>query len=241
MKKAIILAAGKGTRMESDLPKVVQMVCGREMVNRVLDVTKEVGVDKDIVVVGYKGDVVKERVDRDVEYVEQKEQLGTGHAVMSARDFINEDDTIIVLYGDSPLITVNTINDFFKYHEETNADVTISTAVYDNPPAYGRIIKDENGEVLRVVEQKDATEEEKLIKEVNLGFGIYEGKALLETFDKLDNNNAAGEYYLTDIPRLAHELGMKVNTFEFKDKNEGFGPNTKAELAQAEEIFLSRK
>lgn len=240
MKKSVILAAGKGTRMESDLPKVVHKLCGREMINRVLDASKNAGVEEDIVVIGYKGDIVKDAIDRDVEFVTQTEQLGTGHAVKMAKDLITEDDTIIVLCGDSPLIRVETLKDIFDYNEKTNAEITLCTAVYDVPPAYGRIVKDENGNVVRVVEQKDATEEEKLIKEVNVGFGVYSGKALLATLDKLDNNNAAGEYYLTDVPRLAAEMGMKVNTYELEDKEEGFGPNSKADLARAEEIFSQR-
>lgn len=241
MRKSVILAAGKGTRMQSDLPKVVHKVCGREMINRVLDVTKACNVDRDIVVVGYKGDVVKEAIDRDVDFAIQTEQLGTGHAVKSAKDYIEDDDVIVVLYGDSPLLKAETLNAMFKYFEDTNADITLTTAVYDVPPAYGRIIKDENGIIMRIVEQKDATEEEKLIKEVNIGFGIYKGKALKESLEKLNNNNAAGEYYLTDVPEVAYKNGLKVNSFNLEDKTEGFGPNSKDDLAKAEEIWLSRQ
>lgn len=241
MKKSIILAAGKGTRMRSDLPKVVHELCGRAMINRVLDVTKEIGCGEDIVVVGYRRDVVEDTIDREVKYAEQIEQLGTGHAVMQAKDYINPEDTIFVLYGDMPLFTKETLENMMKYHEDTNADVTIGSVIFGEDCRYGRIIKDENGNVKKVTEYKDATDEERKISEMNAGPAIYNGAVLLDALSKLSNDNAQGEYYLTDVVEIANKEGKKVNSFVFENTDEAFGANSPEELAQAEAIWNSRK
>lgn len=241
MKKSIILAAGKGTRMKSELPKVVHKLCGRELINRVLDATKGAGVEEDVVIVGYKGDIVKESVDRDVVFATQTEQLGTGHAVKCALDNINDDDKVIILCGDAPLIRPETIKKVFEFNEETNSDVTVCTSVLEDPAANGRIIKDENGIVLRIVEFKDANEEERKINEINSGTYICNGKVLKDSLAKITNNNAQGEYYLTDIIEIANKDGKKVTAYAYNDPSEGRGINSPEDLKAAEEIFNSRK
>lgn len=237
MKKAIILAAGKGTRMESELPKVVHKICGREMINHVLDTTKKIGIDEDIVVVGYRDDIVRACVDRNVKYVLQKEQLGTGHAVMMAKEYINSDDKVIVLYGDMPLFTKETLEEMFRYNEKTNADLTIITTIFDETCKYGRIIKDDNGNVKKVTEYKDATDEERKMTEVNCGPVVYKGETLLFALNQMTNDNAQNEYYLTDAVEIAYNAGKKVNSFIINDNKEAFGANTQEELKKAEEIF----
>ena len=240
MKKAIILAAGKGTRMESELPKVVHKVCDREMINRVLDITKEIGIDDDIVVVGYRDDIVKEAIDREVKYVLQDKQLGTGHAVMMAKEYIASEDKIIVLYGDMPLFRKETLIEMFKYNDETNADITIATTIFDETCKYGRIIKDDENNVMKITEYKDATDEERKITEVNCGPVVYKGETLLYALSQMTNDNAQNEYYLTDAVEIAYNSGKKVNSFIIEDNNEAFGANTKEELKMAEEIFRNR-
>lgn len=230
--KVLILAAGLGKRMKSKYPKVVHKILGKPMINWVVDLGKafgEVGV-----VVGHKADIVKSYLPEDVKTYLQEPQLGTGHAVMCARDFISENEDLLVLYGDVPLLSKETINKLKKEHEEQKNQVTVLTFVTDNPAGYGRIIR-ENGKV-RIVEDKDATEEEKKIKEVNSGIYIFSGKFVLENLDKLSNNNAQGEYYLTDLVGMAE----RSSTVILEDIVEVSGVNDRIQLAQLETIAKQR-
>lgn len=238
--KAIILAAGKGTRMKSALPKVVHKVCGKEMVNHVINVSKKSGVSEIVAILGHGSEVVKDVLPTDTKIAMQTEQLGTGHAVMMANDYITEDDTIVVLCGDTPLVNSDTLENLFKYHIENGYHATVLTTKVDNPTGYGRIIRDENQDLLKIVEQKDANEEEKLVNEINSGIYCFNGKSLKEALSKINNNNAQGEYYLTDTVEIMRDNNLKVGAFNGATIEELMGVNSRVELSKAEEIMRRR-
>lgn len=238
--KAIILAAGKGTRMKSKYPKVIHKVCGKEMVNHVINVSQKSGVNDIVVILGHESDVVKERLPRDSMIAMQTEQLGTGHAVKMAKEYINDEDTIVVLCGDTPLIKEDTLKRLFAYHLENEYHATVLTTKVDNPTGYGRIIRDNNEDLLKIVEQKDANEEEKAVKEINSGIYCFNGKSLRESLDLIDNNNAQGEYYLTDTIYIMRYRGQKVGAYNGSTIEELMGVNSRVELSKAEEIMRRR-
>jgi bifunctional UDP-N-acetylglucosamine pyrophosphorylase/glucosamine-1-phosphate N-acetyltransferase len=238
--KAIILAAGKGTRMKSKYPKVIHKVCGKEMVNHVIDVSKKSGVKDIVAILGHGCDVVKEKLPTDTMIAMQTEQLGTGHAVKMAKDYIKDEDTIVVLCGDTPLIKEETLKRLFDYHLENGYHTTVLTTEVDNPTGYGRIIRDENQDLLKIVEQKDANEEEKLVKEINSGIYCFNGKSLRESLYLLDNNNAQGEYYLTDTIQIMRNKGLKVGAYNGSTIEELMGVNSRVELSRAEDIMRKR-
>ena len=238
--KAIILAAGKGTRMKSKYPKVVHKVCGKEMVNHVISVSKKSGVNDIVAILGHESDVVKEKLPKDTMIAMQTEQLGTGHAVMMAKEYINDNDTIVVLCGDTPLVKEETLKRLFDYHIEHGYHATVLTTTVDNPTGYGRIIRDNNEDLLKIVEQKDANEEEKAVKEINSGIYCFNGKSLRESLDLIDNNNAQGEYYLTDTIYIMRDRGQKVGAYNGSTIEELMGVNSRVELSKAEEIMRRR-
>ena len=205
--KAIILAAGKGTRMKSKYPKVVHKVCGKEMINHIIDASKNAGVEEIVAILGHEADIVKNVLPDETLIAMQAEQLGTGHAVKMAKEFINEDDTIVVLCGDTPLIKEETLKNLFAYHKKHNYHVTVLTTEVENPTGYGRIIRDKNSDLLKIVEQKDGNEEELKAKEINSGIYCFNGKSLKESLELIDNNNAQNEYYLTDTIKIIREKG----------------------------------
>lgn len=238
--KAIILAAGKGTRMKSKYPKVIHKVCGKEMVNHVINVSQKSGVNDIVVILGHESGVVKERLPKDSMIAMQTEQLGTGHAVKMAKEYINDEDTIVVLCGDTPLIKEDTLKRLFAYHLENEYHATVLTTKVDNPTGYGRIIRDNNEDLLKIVEQKDANEEEKAVKEINSGIYCFNGKSLRESLDLIDNNNAQGEYYLTDTIYIMRDRGQKVGAYNGSTIEELMGVNSRVELSKAEEIMRRR-
>ena len=238
--KAIILAAGKGTRMKSKYPKVIHKVCGKEMVNHVINVSQKSGVNDIVVILGHESGVVKERLPKDSTIAMQTEQLGTGHAVKMAKEYINDEDTIVVLCGDTPLIKEDTLKRLFAYHLENEYHATVLTTKVDNPTGYGRIIRDNNEDLLKIVEQKDANEEEKAVKEINSGIYCFNGKSLRESLDLIDNNNAQGEYYLTDTIYIMRDRGQKVGAYNGSTIEELMGVNSRVELSKAEEIMRRR-
>ncbi len=240
MKKAIILAAGKGTRMKSVHPKVVYKVCGKEMVNHVIDAACDAGVDETIVVLGHGIDEVKEAVGSDVKIAIQREQLGTAHAVRMAEENIKEEDTVVVLCGDTPLIEAETLSDFFEYHDKGDFAVTVLTTSVEEPTGYGRIIRDLDGNLLKIVEQKDASEDEKAIKEINSGIYCFNGKFLKEALVKVDNNNAQGEYYLPDTIEIIRNAGGKAGAYMGASIEELMGVNSRNQLSNAERIMRRR-
>lgn len=239
---AVILAAGKGTRMNSDLPKVVHKCMGQPMVHYVIRAAREAGADEVCAIVGYKADVVKAEISDDVEFALQTEQLGTGHAVKCAKAFIGEEGDTIVLCGDTPLITGATLEKLVETHRREGNGVTVLSAILEDATGYGRIIKDDAGELIKIVEQKDATEEEKAVREINSGMYIFNSKALSDSLELLNNDNAAGEYYLTDTIWLIREQGMRVAAMALSgtDVDEIRGVNTTAQLSEAEEIMKAR-
>ncbi|MEG1310778.1 MAG: bifunctional UDP-N-acetylglucosamine diphosphorylase/glucosamine-1-phosphate N-acetyltransferase GlmU [Romboutsia sp.] len=238
--KAIILAAGKGTRMKSKHPKVIHKVCGKEMVNHVIDVSKKSGVEDVVVILGHGSETVKDKIPENSMIAMQTEQLGTGHAVIMAKEYIEDNDTIVVLCGDTPLVKEETLKKLFDYHIENQYHATVLTTKVENPTGYGRIIRDENEDLLKIVEQKDATEEEKKAKEINSGIYCFYGKSLRESLDLLDNNNAQGEYYLTDTIKIMRDRGRKVGAFNGSTIEELMGVNSRVELSKAEEIMRKR-
>uniref|UniRef100_A0A7C5U4P6 Bifunctional protein GlmU n=1 Tax=Fervidobacterium nodosum TaxID=2424 RepID=A0A7C5U4P6_9BACT len=230
--KVLILAAGLGKRMKSKYPKVVHKILGKPMINWVVDLAKnfgEVGV-----VVGHKAEVVKGYLSDDVKTYLQEPQLGTGHAVMCAKEFISENEDLLVLYGDVPLLSKETIEMLRNEHEEKNNQVTVLTFIAENPAGYGRIVRTDGK--IRIVEDKDASEEEKKINEVNSGIYIFSGKFLLENIENLKNNNAQGEYYLTDLVGMAE----RVSTVLLEDILEVSGVNDRVQLAELESIARER-
>lgn len=238
--KAIILAAGKGTRMKSKLPKVVHKVCGKEMVNHVINVSKKSGVSEIVAILGHESEVVQSVLPEGTKIAMQTEQLGTGHAVMMANDYISEDDTIVVLCGDTPLVNPDTLENLFKYHIDNGYHATVLTTKVDNPTGYGRIIRDENEDLLKIVEQKDANEEERIVNEINSGIYCFNGKSLKEALSNINNNNAQGEYYLTDTVEIMRNKSLKVGAFNGATIEELMGVNSRVELSKAEEIMRKR-
>ena len=170
----------------------------------------------------------------------QTEQLGTGHAVKMAKEYINDDDTIVVLCGDTPLVKEDTLRRLFAYHVEKGYVATVLTTKVDNPNGYGRIIRDNHEDLLKIVEQKDASEEEKLVNEINSGIYCFDGKSLREALDLIDNNNAQGEYYLTDTIKIMRDRGEKVGAYNGSTIEELMGVNSRVELSKAEEIMRKR-
>ena len=238
---AVILAAGKGTRMQSKLYKVLHKVCDRTMVELVLDSLNDLEMQEVITVVGHGAERVKEVLGNRTKFVLQAEQLGTAHAVKVAKDELkNKEGTTIVMYGDTPLIRSETINSMLDHHENTNAKVTVLTAIADDPFAYGRIIRDVNGKLVKIVEEKDATEQEKKIKEINSGIYCFDNKLLFEMLEKVKNDNNQGEYYLPDVLALIREQKEIIETYLCDDFDETFGVNDRVALAYAENVMRNR-
>lgn len=236
MKKVIILAAGKGTRMKSDLPKVMHQVAGLPMLEHVIDNTKIADDVEVIAVVGHKKEIVQEYFGNRIKYAIQEEQLGTGHAVMVAIDNIADEDEVVITCGDTPLISKETFEMLFE-EKAKGFDAVVMTAYVENPTGYGRILKKDNL-FTRIVEEKDANIEEKAIKEVNVGTYIISGLLLKKYLKNLSNNNSQKEYYLTDVFEQAGKEN-KVSTLEIKQEDM-LGINSKVQLAEAERI-LRRK
>lgn len=240
---SIILSAGKGTRMKSDLPKVVQKVCDYEMVNLVLKSLVEAKVDNNYLIVGYQKEEVLKRIDPKfkVDYVEQKEQLGTGHAIKIAKEKLgNLGGITLITCGDTPLVTSETFTDLIEFHKENKNDLTILTATIDDPNGYGRIVRDSGNLVAQIVEQKDASDQQLLIKEINTGIYCFDNKKLFEYIDLIDNNNAAKEYYLTDLVEIFNKNNEKVNAFITSDIEETLGVNDLVALSNASKILQRR-
>jgi bifunctional UDP-N-acetylglucosamine pyrophosphorylase/glucosamine-1-phosphate N-acetyltransferase len=238
----IILAAGKGTRMKSELPKVLHRISGKPMIQHVLDAAKNIGAVRQIVVAGFGAELVKETLGSQAEYVVQTEQLGTGHAVMTAKDALADfDGTIMVLCGDTPLLTSALLKNLYSAHKKSQAKASVLTAVIPDPLGYGRVITTPTGHVIKIVEQKDASPEELLVNEINTGIYCFEKNALLSTLDEIKPNNAQGEYYLTDAVGILTNKGIEVIAIQTDDISETMGVNSRVHLAEAEKILKRRK
>lgn len=238
---AIILAAGKGTRMKSKLYKVLHPVSGKPMVEHIINRVSETNPDEIITIVGHGAEQVKTQLGERSEYALQAEQLGTGHAVLQAASFLEgKKGTTLVISGDTPLLTTETLNNLFEYHQGKNASATILTAQAQNPTGYGRIIRDHVGIVEKIVEQKDASPEEARVKEINTGTYCFDNEALFTALNKVGTNNAQGEYYLTDIIEILKEDGNTVAAYQTENFEESMGVNDRIALAKANEIMRKR-
>lgn len=233
--KIVILAAGQGTRMKSKIPKVLHKVLDKPMLDHVMEAAQVVTNNKPIVVIGHMSDMVREHLGDKAEIALQEEQLGTGHAVMMAEHYIDDEDEVLILCGDTPLIKGETLKEMTKIKSEGYAAVVMS-AVEEDPTGYGRIIRDESDDFMRIREQKDASEEEKAIKEINAGMYIIDGKLLKENLSKLSVNNAQREYYLTDVLEHIKNTGHRIGVYQ-ADKMEIMGVNSRLQLSEAERIM----
>ena len=245
MIKSIILAAGKGTRMKSETPKVLHTIFDKTLVGYVIDSINKTGlVDENFVIVGHQAERVEEYIKTsydNAKTVLQSPQLGTGHAVSMVlpylEDFVGE---VIILCGDTPLITEDTLKEFIDSHHSKQSDLTVMSAIFDNPTNYGRIIRKSDGTLNSIVEEKDATVEQKSVKEVNAGIYCLNWAKIKPAFGQLKSNNAQGEYYLTDIVKWANEQNLKVDAYILKNNEEIYGINSKAHLAEATKILTKR-
>ncbi|WP_323053748.1 bifunctional UDP-N-acetylglucosamine diphosphorylase/glucosamine-1-phosphate N-acetyltransferase GlmU [Thermoanaerobacter sp. RKWS2] len=235
----LILAAGLGKRMKSKHPKVVHKVCGKPMIEWVVDAVEEIGSKEVIVVVGHKAEEVKEVLKERVKYAYQEVQLGTGHAVMMAEDLLPEEGNVLILTGDTPLITSNTLKELINFHIKEGNSVTILSSVLEDPTGYGRIIRDKSGNVIRIVEDKDATEEEKSIHEINSAMYVMDIAKLKKALRMITNNNAQGEYYLTDAVEIIRDMDGKIGAFTVPSE-EITGVNSRVQLFEAEKIMRKR-
>jgi len=232
-----VLAGGKGVRMKSDIPKVLHPLCGKSLIEYVVDNLNRAGIDDILVVVGFKGDEVIERLGRRVKYVWQYEQLGTGHAVMQAEEYFKDyEGDIIVASGDVPLIKPATFKNLTALADEKTG-AAVLTMIQDNPTGYGRIVR-ENERFVRIVEEKDADDEVRKIKEVNSGTYIFKAKYLFEGLKRTNTDNAQGEYYLPDVLNYILSVGLNVEILQLIDSIEGSGVNTREELTALEQYAM---
>ncbi|CCY72111.1 bifunctional protein GlmU [Clostridium sp. CAG:921] len=237
--KAVILAAGKGTRMKSNLPKVLHKIYDRCMIDYVCDACEGAGYNDIYMIVGHMSEKVMEHVKRkSVTFCIQKEQLGTGHAVMQAADYIENDDIVFVINADQALISSHTIKSLTTYVEQGNYGGAVLAATVENPGSLGRIIRDNQSNLSRIVERKDCNEDEEKVKEINVGVYCFKGKLLKEALTKLDNNNAQNEYYITDIPVHIMKKGFSFGVYTLPDISEYQGINSREELSIATNTLL---
>ncbi|WP_105980539.1 bifunctional UDP-N-acetylglucosamine diphosphorylase/glucosamine-1-phosphate N-acetyltransferase GlmU [Staphylococcus simulans] len=238
---AVVLAAGKGTRMKSKLYKVLHKVAGKSMIEHVVDSVKQAGTDEIVTIVGHGAESVKETLGSQSSYSFQEEQLGTAHAVkMAADELKGKEGTTLVVCGDTPLITPETLKALADYHEAQQAGVTVLSATADNPFGYGRIIRDQDGRLAKIVEQKDATEAEREIDEISTGIFAFDNVLLFELLEKVKNDNAQGEYYLPDVITLALEAGKIADAYRTDDFDEIMGVNDRVALSKAEAAYRER-
>lgn len=240
---AIVLAAGKGKRMKSDLPKVLHLIDDCPMISIVLDRLQPLDIQRTVVVIGYKGELVEQELaDRKVDFVWQREQLGTGHAVIMARELLADFEGVtLVALGDMPFVTVDSFSRLFDTHERTGAAATCLTAILDDPTGYGRIVRVSDSDLLKeIVEHRDATPEVLAIKEINTGAFCFDNRLLFEMLDQIGNQNTQQEYYLTDTIKILHEAGKPVAVVTTEDPDEGLGINSTDQLEQLTRKFAEK-
>jgi bifunctional UDP-N-acetylglucosamine pyrophosphorylase/glucosamine-1-phosphate N-acetyltransferase len=238
-KVAVVLAAGKGTRMKSELPKVLIEICGRPMLDYVLDALEAVGFDQVVVVVGYRADDVKRAMSgrKNVSFALQAEQKGTGHAVMMCRETLAaHNGAVAVVTGDAPMIQAGSLKALLAEYDRSHPACVMGTIHKESPGGLGRIVRDAAGDFQAIVEEKDATEAQRKITEVNMSCYVFDSQALLAALDELRPDNAQGEYYITDCPGLMRREGKKVLALPVLKPIEALGVNTMDELRQAEEV-----
>lgn len=239
---AIVLAAGRGTRMKSDRAKVLHEILGRPMVACVLDALELAGIEEIVVVVGHQADEVRRKLaGRGLRFALQEPQLGTGHAVMQAEPILAHwNGSLLVLNGDTPLLTSETIEEFIHHHQGQGVTATVLSAELDDPDGYGRVVRFADGSLDRIVEEKDADDAIRSIKEINSGLFSFRSSDLFEALKSLDNDNAQREYYLPDVLRVLRESGRKVGVYMVANADEIHGVNTLEDLERAEVILRAR-
>ena len=238
---ALVLAAGKGTRMKSEKSKLVHKIYGKELVKRVVETAKKSGVEEVITVVGYKREQVQLVLRDTVKYAYQEEMLGTGHAVLQAESYLKDKQgKVVVLCGDVPILRAETIQNLIQKSIDNKEYATILTAIYDNPTGYGRIVRDVGGNIKGIVEEKDATEEQKKIQEINAGIYCFDIQELLQALKEIKPNNVQKEYYLTDVVRIMNEKGLKTGAVIVEDDTEILGVNDKLQLELLTKVLKQR-
>lgn len=243
MKKrfVVVLAAGQGTRMKSKLYKVMHPVMGRPMVGHVVNAALDAEASEVITITGFGADLVKDYLGNRSQYVYQEEQLGTAHAVEQAKDLLEgREGTTLVLSGDTPLLRAETLTQLMEEHEESNAKATVLTALADDPHGYGRVIRAEDGSVSNIVEEKDASPEEKAVQEINTGTYCFDNEELFKTIEKVDNDNAQGEYYLPDVIEILKANNEKIGAFQLENMDEALGVNNRVALSEASALMKQR-
>ena len=238
---AVVLAAGQGTRMKSKLYKVLHPVCGKPMVQHVVDQLNTLDLKELITVVGFGAEKVQDQLGKDSHYVIQKEQLGTGHAVLQAEDILaDKEGTTVVVCGDTPLLTGETMQQLLDHHDAKKAKATILTAHAEDPSGYGRVIRGGNGQVERIVEQKDASDEEQAIQEINTGTYCFDNQALFQALQNVSNDNVQGEYYLPDVIEILKKQSETISAYQTPDFSESLGVNDRVALSKAETLMKQR-
>lgn len=244
MNKAIIMAAGEGTRMKSNISKVLHKVLNKTILSYIIDSAKESGMNEIIVIVGRNEQAVKEEFGDKLKFVKQEIgegiPYGTGYAVKLSENYIEDNDSILVLNGDIPLITEKSLREFAKYHNENQNDATVLTADFEDPTGYGRVITDEKNNLIKIVEHRDCNEEELEVKEINSGIYIFNGKKLKDALNKLDQNNDQGELYITDVFGILKNENSKISAFKIIDNEEIMGINNKVQLSEVESVMRRR-
>lgn len=245
MKVSIILAAGEGTRMKSKKPKVLHEILGRPMLEYVIHTCQQSNVEKSVVVVGHHKEEIESYFKEDylnfvVQPIGEGFPYGTGFAVAQALDAIGDEDTVVILNGDTPLISAQTLNGFLNFHEDHQNDLTILTAEMENPFGYGRIIRDEDARIVKIVEQKDASEKEKLVREINSGIFAFRGRELKHSISQLKMDNVAGELYLTDTVKILVQEHRRIGSYKLRDRNEILGVNSKAQLFVCQDLMRKK-
>ncbi len=245
---AVILAAGKGTRMgggvASDIPKVMYEIAGKPIIHYSVENIKQSGIDDIVLVVGYKKELIEEYFKNTVKYAVQEEQLGTGHAVMAAKEMLaGKSEAVLVYYGDMPLFKTETIKKLIETFEKEKPAIALLSVNFDDPMhwAFGRIIRNEKGEVIDSIEQKDCTNGERKIKECNTCFYVFDSEWLWDNISNLNQENAQKEYYLTDLIKIAREQGKKIIAIPVSGESEALGINTEEQLKEAETVLTNRK
>ncbi len=232
---AIVLAAGKGKRMKSDLPKVLHEINGRPMIRMVLDTLRDLRFERIVVVIGHKGELVQEALrDYDVKFAWQREQLGTGHAVLMTSDLMADfDGTTLVAAGDVPFLSAGSIRNLFETHQSMGASATCLSALFADPTGYGRIVREDDSDILKeIVEHKDASEQIRAINEINSGTFCFDNQALFQALKQVGKDNAQGEYYLTDTIKIMHDNGLTVAVRTAENPDEVLGVNSVEQLEE---------
>ncbi|MGE6489939.1 bifunctional UDP-N-acetylglucosamine diphosphorylase/glucosamine-1-phosphate N-acetyltransferase GlmU [Paenisporosarcina sp. NPDC076898] len=238
---AVVLAAGQGTRMKSKLYKVLHPVCGKPMVEHVVDHIQDIGAERIVTIVGHGAEKVQDQLGSRSEYALQEQQLGTAHAVLQATEVLGDlSGTTLVICGDTPLIRPETMKALLAHHQETAAKATILTGIPEDPTGYGRILRNAEGHVERIVEQKDASPEEQKVKEINSGTYCFDNESLFAALKLVKNDNSQGEYYLPDVIEILKNQGAIISAYATDDFEETLGVNDRVALSQAETLMRKR-